>query len=567
MGRKAYSYIRFSSPKQADGDSLRRQREMRDAYVQRKGLELDESLNLLDLGISAWTGDNAATGALAVFLDLCKKGEIPKGSVLIVEHLDRLTRQHVRHALTLFFQILDAGVTIVTLTPEREYTPESSNDPLSLIEPLFLFANANEKSETLSKRLRDAWSEKRKNRKPLTSWTPAWIKLKDDRSGFELIEDRAAIVGNIVRLALSGYGDIRLVRKLNDDKVPVISGHEHWTNAYVSKILKSPALIGYYEPGIDQNGRRVLTGEVWPDYFPAVITMDEWYQLRAARQSRTSQRGPSGNEVANLFTGILFNARDGQPYQRIVKNHSRLISASYRNGLSDGDTQSFPYEPFEHAFLYGLATEIKLQDLYGGESPKPNEDVIGTLLGELADVDARIAVVKQRIQTDANIAAFLDVLAELETRRNGLNERLEQERTRQVQIGKEGDVLNDLQALARMWAGEHPDRSDLRTRIKGTVRQLIQEMWMVVYGRKRSKFKSAQVQIFFKAGGSKMMVVHAITNEFQSAEMIEHSGTGKAVMPEYDFRLLRDPVAGVEVQKYVAFMEKVNEHHAGLVSK
>src|SRR5262245_35818186 len=132
MRRKAYSYIRFSSRKQADGDSLRRQTEGRDAIVKRRGLELDTSLCLHDLGVSAWKGDNADTGALSVFLDLCKKGVIPKGSFLIVEHLDRLTRQHVRKALTLFFQILDAGVTIVTLQPEREYSPDDK-DPLSLI--------------------------------------------------------------------------------------------------------------------------------------------------------------------------------------------------------------------------------------------------------------------------------------------------------------------------------------------------------------------------------------------------------------------------------------------------
>ena len=542
MGKKAFSYIRFSSPKQADGDSLRRQTEMRDAYIQRNGLELDDSLNMLDLGISAWTGDNAATGALGVFLDLCRKGEIPKGSVLIVEHLDRLTRQHIRRAFNLFFQILDAGVTIVTLTPEREYTPENSNDPLAFIEPLFLFAAANEKSETLSKRLKDVWSEKRRQRKPLTSWTPAWIKMKDDKSGFELIPERAEIIRQIVRLALNGYGDLRLVRKLNDDKVPVISGHPHWTHAYVSKILKSPALIGYFEPRMEQDGHPVLTGDVWTDYFPAVISMDDWYQLKAARKSRTSQRGRSGNEVASLFTGIMHNARDGQPYQRIIKNVARLISASHRNGLTDGDTLSFPYEPLENAFLYGFANELKLQDLYGGNVPQRAADRTESLVAERIDVEQRIIVVQQRVQSDSDIASLLDVLTELDRRKKNLDSEIENERSRHVEVSKEAEAFNDLQALAKMWAGEHPNRSDLRTRIKGKIRQLVSSIWMVVYGKKRSKFKTAHLQIFFKAGGSKMLVINAITNKFHSAEMIEHSGTGNVVSEEYDFRLLRDEV-------------------------
>ena len=67
----------------------------------------------------------------------------------------------------------------------------------------------------------------------------------------------------IVGLALDGYGDQRLVKKLNDEKWPVISDHPHWTMAYVSKILKSVALIGQYQPGMEKNGKRVLTGETF----------------------------------------------------------------------------------------------------------------------------------------------------------------------------------------------------------------------------------------------------------------------------------------------------------------
>ena len=58
-----------------------------------------------------------------------------------------------------------------------------------------------------------------------------------------------------------------------------------------------------------------------------------------------------------------------------------------------------------------------------------------------------------------------------------------------------------------------------------------------------------------------MMFVHAITNRFHSAEMIERSSTGKAVSVESDFRLLRDEINGEQVRKYVEFMEKINEHH------
>ena len=43
--------------------------------------------------------------------------------------------------------------------------------------------------------------------------------------------------------------------------------------------------------------------------------------------------------------------------------------ADYRPAriLSEGDTLSFPYQPLENAFLYGMAHELKLSDLFGGE--------------------------------------------------------------------------------------------------------------------------------------------------------------------------------------------------------
>jgi len=45
----AYSYIRFSTPDQMQGDSERRQLALAQAYCKKKGLELDDRLTLRDL--------------------------------------------------------------------------------------------------------------------------------------------------------------------------------------------------------------------------------------------------------------------------------------------------------------------------------------------------------------------------------------------------------------------------------------------------------------------------------------------------------------------------------------
>src|SRR5262249_39968820 len=116
----AYSYIRFSHPDQAKGDSLRRQTEKRDAWLKKTGAVLDTSLSLQDKGVSAFAGEhrtNPDRHALAAFLELVKQWRIAKGSYLIVESLDRLSREHIRPALTLLLNLIDAGIRVVQLLP------------------------------------------------------------------------------------------------------------------------------------------------------------------------------------------------------------------------------------------------------------------------------------------------------------------------------------------------------------------------------------------------------------------------------------------------------------------
>lgn len=89
----AYSYIRFSHPTQIKGDSLRRQLSRSEQFAQQHGLELDTTMR--DPGLSAYTGEHRHKGALSAFLARVEAGAIAPGSYLIVENLDRLSREQV----------------------------------------------------------------------------------------------------------------------------------------------------------------------------------------------------------------------------------------------------------------------------------------------------------------------------------------------------------------------------------------------------------------------------------------------------------------------------------------
>ena len=89
----AFSYRRFSSTQQRDGSSLERQLEMAVDVCSSMGWELVDLPP--DAGLSAFKGLNKIKGALGTFLRKVKAGEIPKGSVLIIENMDRFSRNEV----------------------------------------------------------------------------------------------------------------------------------------------------------------------------------------------------------------------------------------------------------------------------------------------------------------------------------------------------------------------------------------------------------------------------------------------------------------------------------------
>jgi DNA invertase Pin-like site-specific DNA recombinase len=131
------------------------------AYCEAHNLILDETLRPQDLGVSGFRGDNAAKGALKGFLDAIESGHVRKGSVLIVESLDRLSRNHVMEAMELWSRILRSGVLIITLNPEREYSVEAVNkEPFCLLEAILIMIRSNEESETKAMRVRSSWEKK-----------------------------------------------------------------------------------------------------------------------------------------------------------------------------------------------------------------------------------------------------------------------------------------------------------------------------------------------------------------------------------------------------------------------
>src|SRR5258708_30648765 len=185
---KAYSYIRMSTQTQLQGDSLRRQLEASEDYANQNGLTIDTTLSFKDIGYSAFDGTNIERGGLGKFLDAVKRGVVETNSTLIVESLDRLSRQKVRVALQMFLDLLNNGINIVTLMDGRTYTTDAT-DNIELISSILIMSRANEESVTKSKRVGAAWQKNRNNipNRNLTRTCPGWLQPHPSKKGFDLI--------------------------------------------------------------------------------------------------------------------------------------------------------------------------------------------------------------------------------------------------------------------------------------------------------------------------------------------------------------------------------------------
>ena len=251
MKPKVYSYIRFSSVDQATGDSLRRQTDAANRFAAVVGMELDEGLTMQDLGRSAYAGHHVSEGALGNFLTACEAGLVPKGSVLVVEAVDRLTRLDHLDAVSLLGRLLK-HVDLHVVQLGRTFTNDIVRHDIGAIFTLIgAITLGHQESQQKSHRIGSAWEQKRKaakdTGKKLTTKAPAW--LKSTATGFEPIPGRVKIVRDIFERFARGESQEKITQDLNQSRIPVWGRGARWNRSYIFKIITSEATLGVLKIG------------------------------------------------------------------------------------------------------------------------------------------------------------------------------------------------------------------------------------------------------------------------------------------------------------------------------
>jgi len=503
---KCYSYVRFSTIEQRKGDSHRRQTAAAEEWAKKHGYVLDDSLRP-DLGISAYSGEHRAKGALGGFLTKVKQGLIIPGSILLVENLDRLSREQALDALGLFTDIIKADIKIVTLADGMEYTRETINsNMMQLMMSLVILSRGHEESAIKSKRLREAWRNKRAKlgERKLTARAPAWLCLDEKRTEFFLIPERAEVVRRVFEMKLQGIGCPSIVKILNQENA--WSPKNGWRESYVVKILNTPAVIGEFQPhkyisAPDGKKVRQPAGDIILDYFPRCVS-DELFHAVQAQFAKNRGRGGKNGVTRNLFGHLAKCGYCGSPMTFVYKISRRtkggqfLLCDKVRRGLGC-HRHTVQYSDFEKLILNhcrGLSVADLLPD---GEQSKTDIEAVKQRLqaiqGENVAILAKVNNLADAIadSSDKRVREHLQAsMSDLMDRADTLTEQERATGQELAQLSNAGDNtqawLDSMNELIAFMDEESPeDVATIRMRLRDKLRGLIDRIEIHPVGRFR----------------------------------------------------------------------------------
>jgi DNA invertase Pin-like site-specific DNA recombinase len=484
---KAYSYIRMSTKQQLKGASLKRQLDATKKYAEEMGWVLDDSMR--DIGISAYKGKNAKNGALGKFIQLCEDGTIKRGSVLIVENLDRISRQKPLKAFNLFTSILQHGITIVTLSDKKHFTEDSVNKNIGdIYVSIGTLIRAHEESEIKSDRLRHKWEEKKKNAKNqiITSRCPAWLSVSKDKKKFEILHERQIIIERIFNLLKDGIGKSVIIKILNEDKIDTFGKSVGWHASYIQKLYSQEAVIGTYQPYKIRDGIRIPDGDPIKNYYPPVISKTLYYKaLKAVSERKISGKGRKGEKFSNLFSGIakcnvcigsMIYLNKGKP----PKGGKYLTCSGARRGICENH-KHFSYGDVEALILESL-NELDISSLIKNETSasKQLESDIVVLDGELKGLVNKRKLLLRNF-TDDEDATTISVIKELGEQEKTLRKKILAFKKKLKKINADNvdlvEVVRNVEALCKLIDKSEPAKVyEIRAAISAELRRIIRSL-------------------------------------------------------------------------------------------
>lgn len=324
---RVISYTRFSSARQAKGDSYRRQTEMAMKWCRDNGHVLDTELTLEDLGVSGYSGANVKKGALAVLQEMLAMGQIEPGTILLIEAFDRLTRMNIMQAYGLIFGLINSGLVIVTVTDGKVWNSKTMNNLTDFMMSLVLLYRGHEESARKSDLLRKTFNRHRNTgSQQAFGVAPGWLYREEKSQVWVVIEELAESVRKVFEMSAQGYGSKAIAKRANEENWPIPTrktkaSSEHWHAQMPGQMLRNRSVLGEHEHRIrthdaqQYHWKGLSTGMVIPDYYPQIVSDELWHRARASIDTRMVEKRRD-TQYYNIWSGLMYCGLCGAPIQR-----------------------------------------------------------------------------------------------------------------------------------------------------------------------------------------------------------------------------------------------------------
>lgn len=507
---KAYSYIRFSTPEQKKGDSLRRQIEAANNYKKEHNLEL---VSLRDMGISGHSGAHITKGELGQFLEWIEDGKVERDSRLLIENIDRLSRQPPSEALSVFLSIVNAGVKLVILYGNgynREITKESfDNESRDYYEIMGELRRAYGESKYKSERLKDAWQEKRnraiEDGKKLSKKSPQWLEpIEDEKGNLKGFRKRDGKNGteNVVKAiqlmfqkkASGKKGAAMITRELNQME-GIYKPENGWAKSTINKYLRGKAVLGHFELHTKKNGKRKPTGEVIKDYYPPIIEPELWNRANEVFKENAKKKGNAGGNTgaeSNLFRHISVICAKCNEGKMSYKNHGKweyLRCKKHQRNNGCSESRSVRYDSIFEPLMLEYCRNLVISDILPNNEKRQME--LADLGGKLQAVNGELEELKKAIKNRDKAIDMAENERTIQRHNKKLDSLYEQQEkkerekkdieTRYDDLSTSSETtaerLKNIQELIeRLDEVEGDERIDLRIILRGKLERLIEQI-------------------------------------------------------------------------------------------
>lgn len=484
--------------------SIERQAERTSKLCEAKKWTIIETL--ADKGRSAWKGDHLRVGELGKFKQRVDMGEIEAGTYLVIENLDRLSRQDVKFARRWIEDITDRGIIVAVCSPEIILDSEalSGDNIVSVLQYLLEAKRSTGESSRKSEMMLatvERFKTKARSGTVYSKRAPEWLAGEKDGQ-FVIIEERAAVVNQIYEWSASGMGSQAIAKRLNDTVPPWTKGHkrgDQWKLGYVRDILSSPSVEGewHVKSGIE----RIPTGEVIDCYYPRIVPAELVERARSAMKARKGVGGAGRTEAANLFAGRVRCGHCGDAMVRTVHRRAakdisyeylkcaRFNAAGSPKDTDDADTKKrkclngvvYRYDVFEKAALAQIL-HLALDSSHFAKSAD-----ITPLAGRLADANKEVERIQAQQTRMLNYVMENDEAEEAKATLDMLRPKLEAAKVARDQAQAEletakGHVSPDehLRRVVEVKEAIYSDDPDTKEQARRKVRDAVQAIVSVI---------------------------------------------------------------------------------------